>query len=176
MSLTRRDFSHAAGVGVALSLLGCDRRISQTAEAAPAAGGGGPSGGKNKGLAKEPFLAGAPAAYAKKGLYDAYKKDYGVWLVSDGQRLVALSATCTHTGCSTAWDADKSQYVCPCHKSRFELAGENIEGGKAKRPLERCALSLVDADGGKQVRVDPTRRFRKEAGEWSKPESSLALS
>jgi Rieske Fe-S protein len=181
MSLTRREFAFAS-TSIALTVLGCDGEASNTrlSEAAPQQGGpaSGPGeGGKGKNranLATEPFRVGSPDQYKQAKLYADYKADKGVWLVSDGKALVALSATCTHNGCTTHYLDDKQIFDCPCHHSHFSLEGDNLEG-KAKRPLERCALKLVKTDTGQEIEVDPTRRFRKDKDQWGDPASSLTL-
>jgi cytochrome b6-f complex iron-sulfur subunit len=43
--------------------------------------------------------------------------------LEDGSFL-ALSRTCTHLGCSVPWDTEKSKFICPCHGSTFDIAGE----------------------------------------------------
>jgi cytochrome b6-f complex iron-sulfur subunit len=49
----------------------------------------------------------------------------------------ALSATCTHSEvCRVAWDGERRQLVCPCHKGVFDLAG-NVVSGPPPRPLTR---------------------------------------
>ncbi|MCE9589443.1 MAG: Rieske 2Fe-2S domain-containing protein [Planctomycetes bacterium] len=168
MDITRRAFT-AAATAVTLTVMGCDSKT----EPAPAT-----QSGKDKdkdkdkaNLATEPFLIGEPGKYKNAGVYDEYKALKGVWLVSDGKQLVALSATCTHVGCTTNWVAETQVFKCPCHKSEFKTDGRQVEGFKAKRPLERCTLAVQDG----QVRVDPTRRFRDDKGEWSDPASTLPV-
>ena len=175
MSMTRREFSGSVGAGLALLVLGCGGDDQQAAQAH---GDEDHLDKKNKNkanLATEPFLIGPVAKYREAGMYEQYKKDKGVWLISDGQSLVALSATCTHLACTTHWKAGDEQFSCPCHKSRFDFGGMNLEGSKAKRPLERCSVRLVETKEGEQVQVDPTRRLRQDKGEWSDPESQLSL-
>lgn len=43
--------------------------------------------------------------------------------LEDGSFL-ALSRTCTHLGCSVPWDREKNRFICPCHGSTFDIAGE----------------------------------------------------
>jgi cytochrome b6-f complex iron-sulfur subunit len=49
-------------------------------------------------------------------------------------KVVALSAKCTHTGCVDDWKLDGKELVCTCHGSRFSFDGKVIKG-PAKRPL-----------------------------------------
>ena len=186
MSITRRQFSLAGGSVVALTVLdstGCDRKPGTTPPTPttnpPAATGPNKSTDtlKSQKLATEPLLIGPAGNYTTAGLYDGYR-DKGVWLVSDSKKLIALSARCTHQGCSVSWDGSARQFACPCHKSVFTLEGDNLPNHKATRPLERLSLSIVDTQDGKQVRVDPTKQFRKTADtdEFSDPAASLPLS
>jgi Rieske Fe-S protein len=54
--------------------------------------------------------------------------------------VTALSARCTHMGCLVAFNSAERSWDCPCHGSRFDLAGEVIEG-PATRPLEPADLT-----------------------------------
>lgn len=47
--------------------------------------------------------------------------------------LLAMSALCTHSGCTVAWKDDQKLH-CPCHGSVFDSAGK-VETGPAKSPL-----------------------------------------
>jgi Rieske Fe-S protein len=47
----------------------------------------------------------------------------------------ALSATCTHLGCTVQYKADQHRIWCACHNGQFDLAGRNI-AGPPPRPLE----------------------------------------
>ena len=41
----------------------------------------------------------------------------------------AMSAICTHQGCTVnSYDSGSSQFVCPCHGSRFDLSGKVVQG------------------------------------------------
>ena len=52
----------------------------------------------------------------------------------------AVSAACTHMGCILGWNSTDRSWDCPCHGSRFSLAGEVI-AGPAVAPLERKTLA-----------------------------------
>jgi glycine/D-amino acid oxidase-like deaminating enzyme/nitrite reductase/ring-hydroxylating ferredoxin subunit len=54
--------------------------------------------------------------------------------------LQAVSATCTHLGCTIAHDPERGCWQCPCHGSRFALDGEVLQG-PATRPLERVDVT-----------------------------------
>jgi glycine/D-amino acid oxidase-like deaminating enzyme/nitrite reductase/ring-hydroxylating ferredoxin subunit len=43
-------------------------------------------------------------------------------------RLHAVSAKCTHMGCTVNWNAAESSWDCPCHGSRFAPDGQVLHG------------------------------------------------
>ncbi len=75
----------------------------------------------------------------------------GILLISgeDGPR--ALSARCTHLGCTVAPSGDGQTLVCPCHGSRYGLDGAVLQG-PAKESLERLPTETLD-DGSIRVLV-----------------------
>lgn len=71
----------------------------------------------------------------------------------DAGGLFAMSAVCTHLGCTVALTGD--ELTCPCHGSRFASDGANL-AGPASRPLthlqvELNAAGLVEVDLAKTV-------------------------
>lgn len=83
-----------------------------------------------------------------------YVEDAGVFVLRDAKGMRAMSATCTHLGCTVRSDADSGGFVCPCHGSRYDAEGK-VLGGPAPAPLPF-------------VRVDQDRRGRLVA-DLSKP-------
>ena len=55
--------------------------------------------------------------------------------------LHAVSAICTHMGCTVNYNEGIGRMHCPCHGSEFALDGGNIKG-PAKRPLKRYAVAM----------------------------------
>jgi cytochrome b6-f complex iron-sulfur subunit len=115
------------------------------------------------------FKAGFPSDYLVGEVSEKYKDDYRVWIVRDADGFYALSAICTHLGCTPRWLNDDNKFKCPCHGSGFRRTGINFEG-PAPRPLERLKISLSD-DG--QLLIDRAITFRFENGDWTKPEAFL---
>ena len=65
--------------------------------------------------------------------------DQRVAVLRRDDKLYALSLVCTHLGCTVQVNPDG--LTCPCHGSRFNLAGE-VLSGPAPRALSRLALSI----------------------------------
>jgi cytochrome b6-f complex iron-sulfur subunit len=55
-------------------------------------------------------------------------------LTSDGQ-YHAISATCTHLGCTVQYRGDLHEIWCACHNGLYDLNGRNISG-PPPRPLQ----------------------------------------
>ena len=53
--------------------------------------------------------------------------------------IVALSAKCTHSGCTVAWQEDL--FACPCHGSKFNPDG-SVVAGPASEPLAQYAAKI----------------------------------
>ena len=118
------------------------------------------------------FKAGFPQDYLLGEVSEKYKDDYRVWIIREAEGFYALSAICTHLGCTPRWLESENKFKCPCHGSGFRRSGVNFEG-PAPRPLERLKISLAD-DG--QIVVDRNIKFLFEKGEWSNPDAFLKYS
>lgn len=62
-----------------------------------------------------------------------------IFIVNGPRGFSALSAVCTHLGCTVAPEEDG--YACPCHGSAFDAEGW-VRRGPAAWPLARYALTL----------------------------------
>ncbi|PIP92989.1 MAG: Rieske (2Fe-2S) protein [Bdellovibrio sp. CG12_big_fil_rev_8_21_14_0_65_39_13] len=116
------------------------------------------------------FLAGRTDEYPP-GVDERWKNQFGVWMVKMEGRLFALSNICTHLGCIPTWLPAEIKFKCPCHGSGYYMNGVNFEG-PAPRPLERYKITLT-AEG--KIKVDKTKVFRQEKGEWDNPDSYLTV-
>ncbi len=67
-----------------------------------------------------------------------------VVVVREGDQVKAYSAVCTHKQCTLTWSDDDKQFICPCHKSNFDAAGQPTKG-PATKPL---ATVPVKIEGG----------------------------
>ncbi|MBS1793336.1 MAG: Rieske 2Fe-2S domain-containing protein [Acidobacteria bacterium] len=81
-----------------------------------------------------------------------------VAVVREGNKMAAISITCTHLGCIVG--VAETGFACPCHGSRFDQDG-NVTGGPAPKPLPWFELSL--APNG-QLEVDKSKQIT--AGKW----------
>jgi len=103
---------------------------------------------------------GDPRAFAAGAT--VYMEDAGVFVLRDTEGLRALSATCTHLGCTVRANPAGDGFVCPCHGSRYDVDGRVVTG-PAPQSLPYLALH-VDKVGRLVVdlaaEVDPSERCR----------------
>ena len=75
----------------------------------------------------------------------------------DDGGFLALYRRCTHLGCSIAWHADQNKFICPCHTSQFDTAGD-VENPPAPRALDIFPITFEDGvvivDTGKIISRD----------------------
>lgn len=85
------------------------------------------------------FKVGKPEDFADNSA--TYLEDQKLFIVRKGNAYLALSAVCTHLGCTVRSDADGEGFFCPCHGSRYKSDGKNY-AGPAPKPLEAYELTL----------------------------------
>lgn len=117
------------------------------------------------------FKAGLPEDYPLGEVSERWKKEHRVWIIRLSEGIVAISAKCTHLGCTPNWSPQEDKFKCPCHGSGFYKDGINFEG-PAPRPLERFRIVLAQ-DG--QILIDKNKIFRQDKDEWKNPESCLKV-
>ncbi len=98
------------------------------------------------------FKVGSPSDFADGITYIEARR---LFIRRSGNQFYAMSAICTHLGCTVKPEAGvtqgSSEFHCPCHGSRYRDDGTNY-AGPAPRPLERYRLEVAPDDG--QVLVD----------------------
>ena len=70
---------------------------------------------------------------------------------------LAISRECTHLGCTVPWDAERNQFICPCHASAFDITGD-VVSPPAPRALDIYPVIIEN----NIVTVDTGRRIRRE--------------
>lgn len=106
------------------------------------------------------FKAGFPKDFPDKQA--TYLPDQQVFIVRDGDSFMALSAVCTHLGCTVRTDPDRPGFFCPCHGSRFKSDGTNY-AGPAPKPLEAYEISMGNVGElivNKRTLVSPKEKYR----------------
>jgi cytochrome b6-f complex iron-sulfur subunit len=78
--------------------------------------------------------------------------DKKIYIYRTRRFLRAISAVCTHLGCTI--NKAENGFQCPCHGSRFDKTGKALSG-PASRPLERFAAA-VDKSGQVTVNLQKT--------------------
>jgi cytochrome b6-f complex iron-sulfur subunit len=76
-----------------------------------------------------------------------------ICIVREGNKVAAISTTCTHLGCSVS--ISDTGFACPCHGSRYDQDGA-ITGGPAPKALPWFKVSLapngeIEVDKNQQV-------------------------
>ncbi len=66
----------------------------------------------------------------------------GVYLIREPNKVFALSARCTHLGCTLNYDTVSQEFKCPCHGSIFTLSGKRV-AGPARKDLYRVPLTKM---------------------------------
>lgn len=72
------------------------------------------------------FAPGSVTAFVRGRFYLSRLADGG---------FLALSRRCTHLGCTVPWVATENKFICPCHASAFDIAG-NVISPPAPRALD----------------------------------------
>ena len=64
----------------------------------------------------------------KEDGWEVIESGSSVWVVKQGDEIVAYDPHCTHLGCPYRWDSGKGAFVCPCHGGTFGKDGHVISG------------------------------------------------
>lgn len=85
------------------------------------------------------YKIGRPEEYLEGVTFLPKKK---IFVVRHGDKFMALSAVCTHLGCTPNWIEERRRYECPCHGSIFDEKGVVISG-PAPKPLPWYQVTLA---------------------------------
>ncbi len=81
------------------------------------------------------------------------------WVVKGADNsITAFNPQCTHLGCAYHWEAQRNEFICPCHNSLFSIDGK-VLAGPAPRPLDRYDVRV---DGNKLM-LRPSASTEKSA-------------
>ncbi len=99
-------------------------------------------------------LAGVPPALAEDAAWTAvgaeadfpegepkFLKEHNAFVVKTPDGVRALSARCTHRGCTV--EVSGNEFVCPCHRARFSADGAVLKG-PARDPLPALPAKIED--------------------------------
>ncbi len=78
-----------------------------------------------------------------------------ICVVREGNKIAAISTTCTHLGCIVA--PSETGFSCPCHGSRYDTDG-NVTGGPAPKALPWYSVTLTpngELEVDKDTEVQP---------------------
>ncbi len=89
------------------------------------------------------FKAGLPEEYPLNTVSTKWIEGQKVWLIRNEKGLYALSAICTHLGCTPRWVNEEGLFKCPCHGSNFTINGDVVVG-PASLPLWRYSIGLAE--------------------------------
>lgn len=114
------------------------------------------------------FNIGTPSQYRKPGIYHDYRESRGVYIISDHNMLVVLSAVCPHDHSGVRYDETTNKFKCPTCLSRFTTDGLRSGKGKAPHSLSRCRIDLVKGT----LLVRPSRQFVQEYDQLANPKNT----
>ena len=78
-----------------------------------------------------------------------------ICIVREGDKVAAISTTCTHLGCIVG--ISDTGFACPCHGSRYDQDG-NVTGGPAPKALPWYKVTLApngEIEVDKDVEIQP---------------------
>jgi nitrite reductase/ring-hydroxylating ferredoxin subunit len=93
------------------------------------------------------FKAPAPETFTEGSVFAV--EEHKAFILRDEQGVSAMSAVCTHLGCTVKYMDSQREFHCPCHGSKFDHDGKNI-AGPAPRPLPRLDAAVA-RDGRLEV-------------------------
>ena len=64
----------------------------------------------------------------------------GVVVANNSGTIIAVAQSCTHAGCSIAYNASGHNFVCPCHGGTFDTSG-NVTSGPPPAPVKKYTVT-----------------------------------
>ncbi len=103
-------------------------------------------------------IVAGPVDRFEKGSVTAFQlgKFYLVRLDDGG--FLALSRKCTHLGCTVPWNDEQQRFICPCHASAFDIAGQVISP-PATRALDLFSVRIEN----KIVKIDISHVMKRSS-------------
>jgi menaquinol-cytochrome c reductase iron-sulfur subunit len=117
------------------------------------------------------FKVGAPDQFGEGG---EFLEDKRVFVFRQGKTFYAISASCTHLGCTVKMQKlnqpkrvkvrgrefdEQYEFHCPCHGSKYYGDGTNY-AGPAPRPLDYFKVEVAPEDG--QLIVDMSQKVGQD--------------
>nr|WP_224749583.1 ubiquinol-cytochrome c reductase iron-sulfur subunit [Polycladospora coralii] len=82
---------------------------------------------------------------AVDGWYEFIEKRTAYVFKNDKGKIVALSPTCKHLGCTVNYNGNpkfKNEFFCPCHFGRYFKDGTNVPGTPPLKPLDEYETKI----------------------------------
>ena len=89
------------------------------------------------------FKLGRPEDYPPGSV--TFLEEQRLYLLREPEGFRALSAVCTHLGCTVQLRPDGQSIWCACHNGLYDLEGRNVSG-PPPRPLESYVVHVVGGD------------------------------
>ncbi|MDP1759361.1 MAG: ubiquinol-cytochrome c reductase iron-sulfur subunit [Thermodesulfovibrionales bacterium] len=86
------------------------------------------------------YIRGIMESQIKDGWYITKERAL-CWIKVDGDKIIAVSAACTHLGCNVYWDEASKNFKCPCHAGVYDSEGKVIKG-PPPRALDRLQVKV----------------------------------
>jgi len=113
--------------------------------------------GKNKKTDAASLVSAGFIESIRPGSVTPFKNGQFYLVRLDDGGLMALSLSCTHLGCSVAFDGSKNKFICPCHSSVFDIKG-NVLNPPAPRAMDAYPVQISKGE----ILVNISRKIRRQ--------------
>ena len=127
---------------------------------------------------RDAFSIGMAGDYRSQGVDERFRGARGVFIVTFGDMVVALSSACPVDGHDLYFDPMPQQFRCPHCAARFDSNGLPRAPDSQKRGMPRLRIEPVDkaaVGDAVELRINPRFRFLFEHNDWSQPFSMHVL-